>query len=101
VDDFADRPAEMMQARAAERLNLEHQLRRYVEWQRRSGVYGARWRRAAFSTDGLGHATADELERLSEMHRETVAAWRESIDREDGQEREPVYWFLRGFPVKP
>ena len=65
VEDYADKPAEMMQARAAERLNFEHQVRRFSEWRKRSAGYTRRWRRSAFSADGLAYATPDELADLS------------------------------------
>jgi DNA-binding transcriptional ArsR family regulator len=101
VDDYADKPAEMMQARAAERLNFEHQIRRFSEWRKKSAGYSRPWRRSAFSADGLAYATPDELSELSSLVAETVSSWREAIDRDDGQEREPVYWFVHGFPVRP
>lgn len=102
VEDFADNPADLVQARAAERLNLEHQLRRLADWQRRSPGYDQAWRQAAFSNDGLvRRATAEELGELSRLLSETIAAWQASIDTDDGREREPVFWFARGFPVRP
>ncbi len=101
VEDYADKPADMIQARAAERLNFEHQIRRFSEWRKRSAGYTRRWRRSAFSADGLAYATPDELAELSQLIGETVSAWREAIDRDDGQQREPLYWFAHGFPVRP
>lgn len=101
VDDFADKPAEMMEARVAERLNFEHQVRRFADWRRRSDGYGQDWRRAAFSADGLSRATTEELAELSRLLLEAVESWSASIDRDDGQEREPVFWFAHGFPVRP
>ena len=101
VEDFADRPAELVQARAAERLNFEHQLHRFREWQARRKDYGPGWRRAAFSADGVGQATPAELSELSRLIAQTVTDWRQAIDTDDGKARQPVYWFARGFPMKP
>jgi DNA-binding transcriptional ArsR family regulator len=101
VDDFADQPARMMEARAAQRLNFEHQFRRLAEWLKRSDKAGPTWRRAAFSADGLSRATTAELEELSRLFAEAFDTWADSIDRDDGQEREPIYWFVHGFPVQP
>lgn len=94
--DFADAPAEAYLAREAQRLNLRHQLERLQAWNRvsdRSDV-------EAFSTDLLAWATADELADLQHRISATLDAWRADIDREDGQQRMPVFFFAYGFPTE-
>ena len=100
VDDFADRPADRVRAQAAERVNVEHQLGKLVDWMRRTASYDEGWRRAAFSNDSLALATPSELSALHEALTATVAQWRASIDTDDGQEREPVFVFQHGFPTR-
>jgi DNA-binding transcriptional ArsR family regulator len=99
VDDYADRPADRVRAQAAERLNIEHQLGKLVDWKRRSASYDEQWRGAAFSNDSLTRATPGELAALQEALTATVREWRDAIDTEDGQEREPVFVFQHGFPT--
>jgi predicted ArsR family transcriptional regulator len=101
VDDFAGNPADRAQAKAAERLNIDHQLRRLSGWKQRQDTVGEDWRRAAFTADLLATATAEELALLGQALVRTWNEWRESIDRDDGQEREPVFVFAHGFPTQP
>lgn len=101
VEDFADNPADRAQAKAAERLNTDHQLGLLSAWKQRQDVMGQDWRRAAFTSDVLATATSEELTVLGEALARTWNEWRESIDREDGQVREPVFVFAHGFPTRP
>ena len=101
VEDFADNPADRAQARAAERLNIDYQLGRLSTWKQRREVMGEDWRRAAFTSDVLATATSEELTALGQALVRTWNEWRESIDREDGQAREPVFVFAHGFPIQP
>jgi DNA-binding transcriptional ArsR family regulator len=101
VEDFADSPADRAQAQAAERLNIDHQLGRLSAWKRRQETMGPDWRRAAFTTDLLATATPAELAALADAMVRTWNTWRESIDRDDGQAREPVFVFAHGFPTQP
>ena len=101
VEDFADNPADRAQAKAAERLNIDHQLDRLSAWMRRQETMGQDWRRAAFSNDMLATATPAELAALADAMARTVNDWRDSIDRDDGQAREPVFVFAHGFPTRP
>ena len=100
-DDYSDSPADRMQAKAAERASIDHQLGRLAAWKRRQDGDTEEWRRAAFSNDMMGRATPDELRELSELLTATWRAWREAIDLEDGQERRPVFFFTHGFPFRP
>ncbi|GGF41238.1 hypothetical protein GCM10011519_13750 [Marmoricola endophyticus] len=101
VDDFADRPADQHRARVADRLNAERHFTKLADWKRREAAAPEAWRRAAYSTDSLGRATAVELEELMRRLVRTVAEWKADIDLDDGQEREPVFMFSHGFPSRP
>jgi DNA-binding transcriptional ArsR family regulator len=100
VEDYDD-AADRTQARAAERLNIDHQLAKLSAWQRESGRADPAWRQAAFSSDFLALASAAELRNLAEALRATVLAWREGIDTDVGTAREPVFVFTHGFPTRP
>jgi DNA-binding transcriptional ArsR family regulator len=100
VDDFADSPADAMLARSAERANINTQIGRLSAWHR-SGSTDPAWSRAAFSTDSLTWASADELAVLSAAVSATIDTWRRAIDAEDGTERRPVFVFAHGFPTAP
>lgn len=101
VDDFADSAADRVQATAAERLNFEYQAGKLAAWKRESARWDPAWRAAAFSSDTVALATPDELAELQVLLAETVRVWREAIDREDEQDREPVFVFSHGFPTRP
>ncbi|QMU98030.1 helix-turn-helix transcriptional regulator [Microbacterium esteraromaticum] len=93
--DYADSPAAAYLAREAQRLNLRHQLERLQQWNRVSESSDVE----AFSTDALAWATAQELLELQHRITEAVDSWRDGIDRADGQERMPVFFFAHGFPT--
>lgn len=99
VDDFADTPADAMLARSAQRANVRTQLGRLQAWHRGTSP-SPEWGRAAFSTDSLSWATAEELSELSKRLGETIARWHSEIDTSDGTERQLVFVFAHGFPTK-
>lgn len=101
VDDFVDRPADRIEARAVEKLNVEYQLRKLSAWKRESERAPQEWRDAAFSSDTTAVATAAELTDLRERLNALTQEWRASIDRTDGQERRQVFLFAHGFPTRP
>jgi DNA-binding transcriptional ArsR family regulator len=101
VADFADNPAQRAEAKAAERVNLDHQLGKLAAWKRRHDAAPAEWQQAAFSTDTTTRATPAELQGLWEALEAAVARWREGIDLGDGQERSPVFFFAHAFPTQP
>jgi DNA-binding transcriptional ArsR family regulator len=101
VEDFGDDAADRTQAKAAERLNVDHQLGKLAAWKRASGRADPAWRRAAFSADFLALATPDELVVLQEALLATVRGWQAGIDSADGTPREPVFVFAHGFPTRP
>jgi DNA-binding transcriptional ArsR family regulator len=99
TEDF-EHAADRTQAKAAERLNIDHQLAKLAGWKREADRAAPAWRRAAFSTDFLARATADELAALQEALEATLRAWRAGIDLDDGADREPVFVFAHGFPTR-
>lgn len=94
--DYADSPAAAYLAREAQRLNLRHQLERLQQWNRVSESSEIE----AFSTDALAWATPQELLELQHRITAAVDTWRAGIDRADGQERVPVFFFAHGFPTE-
>ena len=101
MDDFADAAADRAQARAAERLNLDHQLGKLATWMREAGHADPRWRASAFASDFIAMATPEELAGLRDTLVRTVREWQAGIDVDDGQEREPVFVFAHGFRSRP
>ena len=100
VDDFAD-AADRTQAKAAERLNIDHQLGRLGTWKREADRADPAWRAASFASDFLAMATPDELAALHEALSRAVREWRESLSDEPAVERSPVFVFTHGFPTRP
>lgn len=103
VDDF-DSPAQRIEAKAAQRANVDHELRKLSVWRRESDAAPEPWRRAAFSSDYSAMASPAELEDLGcRLHR-TVQEWRAEVDGEaarDDAEREPVFLFMHAFRSRP
>ena len=100
ADDF-EHAADRTQAKAAERLNIDHQLAKLATWKRAADQADRAWRRAAFSADYLAQATPQELVALQEALHAAVQDWRAGIDLDDGAAREPVFVFTHGFPTQP
>jgi hypothetical protein len=100
VDEF-ESPSQRIEAKAAQRANLDHQLRKLAGWRREYDAAPAPWRQAAFSSDFSAVATAAELEELGRRLVQTMSDWRAEIDREDGKERQPVFVFAHGFRTRP
>lgn len=93
--DFDDSPADAYLAREAERLNVRHQIDRLQQWHKTSRTTDVE----GFATDTLAWATHEELMDLSSRLRAMLDEWRSSIDREDGRQRMPVFFFAHGFPT--
>jgi len=100
VDDY-DTPGDRAVARAAERANIDHALSKLAAWKRAGDTAPREWRRAAFSTDHSATATAAELADLMARLQATIEDWDAAINRTDGTEREPVFFFDHGFPTRP
>jgi DNA-binding transcriptional ArsR family regulator len=101
VDDFADNAADRTQAKAAERLNLDHQLSKLAAWKRESERADPAWRGAAFSADFIALATPAELAELQDALVRTVREWQDALPAGDGAAREPVFVFAHGFRSRP
>lgn len=102
ADDFEASPSDALLAREAERTNISSQLQRLKTWHStKTQRPEPEWSRAAFSTDTLTWASAEELTALSNALRDTLNTWREGIDRDDGSDRRPVFIFAHGFPTTP
>jgi len=93
--DF-DSPADALIAREAQRANVRNQLDRLQRWYRVS----AQSELEGFNTDTLAWATPDELMDLQHRLGTVLDDWKAGIDRTDGQERTPVYFFAHGFPTE-
>ena len=100
VEDFDD-AADRTQAKAAQRLNIDHQLAKLAAWKNSSERADPAWRRAAFSSDFLAMATADELVALQDALTETVRRWRADLPDDTEDQRSPVFVFTHGFPTRP
>lgn len=93
--DF-ESPADALIAREAQRANVRNQLERLQRWYRvsaQSDVEG-------FNTDTLAWATPEELTELQRRLSSLLDEWKAGIDREDGRERIPMYFFAHGFPTE-
>lgn len=92
-----DSPADALLAREAQRANVRHHLDRLQRWDRASAQgddgYG-------FSTDALAWATSEEIQELHTRLNALMDDWKTGIDREDGQERRPMFFFAHGFPTE-
>ncbi|MFE6733826.1 ArsR/SmtB family transcription factor [Microbacterium sp. NPDC057650] len=95
AEDF-DSPSEALLAREAQRANLRNQLDRLKRWYRDTA--DSDW--TGFNTDTLAWATQEELLDLQERLLHMLDDWKSGIDRQDGQERAPIYFFAHGFPTE-
>lgn len=93
--DF-DSPSDALLAREAQRANVRNQLERLQRWYRVS----AQSEIEAFNTDSLAWATPEELTDLQHRLSAMLDEWKAGIDRDDGRERMPVYFFAHGFPTE-
>lgn len=98
ADDFADSPADALLAREAERQNIRAQIERLQRARRRPSAETPGY--DAFSTDTLAWATPGELADLGDRINAVVRDWARDIDRGDGRERIPVFFFAHGFPTE-
>jgi DNA-binding transcriptional ArsR family regulator len=99
--DFADNEAEAAVARAAESINLDHQLRITREWADAPDDEHARWPGGPFSTDTWMRVTDAELAELGDEIISLIRRWADRDLPGDGQERGTVFVFARGVPGQP
>lgn len=96
VDDEAAGAA----AREAEALGLRRQVERVQAWLA-NAESDPEWDDAAFATQHWLRLTPQELRTLSEELVDLLRRWSERTLPDDGQDREPVLVFGRGFPCQP
>src|SRR4051812_41469535 len=101
VADFDDDPAGRVVAEAAERDQLRGCVEKVHGWFDQRDEYDRAWRLAAFSTTSRLNLTAEELDELGRRLSDVMAAFAESIDTSDGQERESVFAFSYAVPSAP
>ncbi len=93
--------AEDLVAAAAEQQNLSHHVDRVYQWFETRSTYDADWTRAAYATESWLQLTPEELVELTERLGDLVTEFRRSIDENDGQPRESVYFFAHAVPARP
>jgi DNA-binding transcriptional ArsR family regulator len=98
--DFADDTAAVTAAYAAESLALQRQFERVQAWNANADTMPD-WDDAAFATQNWLQLTPDELREVAEEVVDVLLKWSRRDLPDDGQEREAVYVFARGFPAQP
>ncbi len=101
VVDAPDASDDEIIAAAAEQQNLSHHVDRVYQWFEARASYGPDWTRAAYATESWLQLTAEELVELTERLQDMVADFGRSIDANDGQQRESVYFFAHAVPARP
>jgi DNA-binding transcriptional ArsR family regulator len=98
--DFADDTAAVTAAYAAEALALQRQFERVQEWNANAATVPV-WDDAAFATQNWMRLTPAELEQVADEVVDVLLRWSSREIPDDGEERESVYVFARGFPAQP
>jgi len=98
--DLLDDPAALSAAREAEALNLRRQIERLQDWMANAET-SPEWMAVSFATQNWLRVTPAELEEVSEEIIALLTRWSQREVPDDGQEREPVLVFARGFPTQP
>jgi DNA-binding transcriptional ArsR family regulator len=99
VADFDDDPAGKVVAEAAERDQLRACVGNVQTWFEQRDSYPQDWRRAAYSGTSRLNVSAAELAELGRRITDVMIEFAESIDTDDGQERESVFAFSYAVPV--
>jgi DNA-binding transcriptional ArsR family regulator len=99
--DFADDTASDVIFRAAESLNLDHQVSLFRQWAQADDEEHARWPVGPFSTDSWMRLTDAELTELGTEMTALIRRWADRKLPDDGQQRDPVFVFARGIPGQP
>ena len=87
-------------AREAEALGLRRQVERVQAWLANAESEPT-WDDAAFATQNWLRCTPEELQEVAEEVVGVLVRWGQRQIPDDGQEREPVLVFARGFPCQP
>lgn len=98
--DFADDTAAVTAAYAAEALALQRQFERVQEWNSNAATVPV-WDDAAFATQNWMKLTPAELVQVAEEVIDVLVRWSRRDLPDDGEDRESVYVFARGFPAQP
>jgi len=98
--ELADDTAAVTAAYAAEALALQRQFERTREWNANAASV-PEWDDAAFATQNWMRLTPEELGELAAEVVDVLVRWAQREVPDDGQEREPVFVFARGFPAQP
>ena len=98
--DFADDTAAVTAAYAAEALALQRQFERVQEWNSNAATVPV-WDDAAFATQNWMKLSPAELLQVAEEVVDVLLRWSSRDVPDDGQDRESVYVFARGFPAQP
>ncbi|WP_404382537.1 helix-turn-helix domain-containing protein [Knoellia locipacati] len=98
--DFASDTAAVTAAYAAEALALQRQFERVQEWNANAATV-PEWDDAAFATQNWMRLTPDEMREMAVEIVEVLVRWSRREVPDDGEERESVFVFSRGFPAQP
>ncbi|MFY1686639.1 ArsR/SmtB family transcription factor [Plantactinospora sp. WMMB782] len=99
--DFADDPASEAVQQAAVSLNLDRQVGLVRDWHASGEEQRAAWGEAPFSTDRWLRFTPDELVEFETELLALLSRWGDRELPDDGQHREPVFFFAYGVPAQP
>ncbi|MFY1672057.1 ArsR/SmtB family transcription factor [Plantactinospora sp. WMMB334] len=99
--DFADDPAAQAVQQAAASLNLDRQVGLVRDWHAAGDDERAAWDGAPFSTDRWLRLTPAELADLETELLALLSRWGDREPPEDGQRRDPVFFFAHGVPARP
>jgi DNA-binding transcriptional ArsR family regulator len=98
--DIAEDTAALAAADAAEALAFQRQVVRTQDWMA-NRESDPQWQDAGFATQNWLRLTPDELRQVGEEVVDVLMRWSGREVPEDGQERESVFVFARGFPAQP
>jgi DNA-binding transcriptional ArsR family regulator len=101
VTDFDDDPAGRLVAEAAERDQLRGCVENVHAWFDQRDEYDHAWGEAAFSSTSRLNLTHEELAELGRQISELMGEFAESIDIDDGRERQMVIAFSYAVPLAP
>lgn len=99
--DFDDDPAGQAVVRAAESLNLERQVSLVHAWRAAGEAERDTWGDSPFATDRWLRLTPAELAELQQEILEVLARWGDRDIPDDGQRRDPVFFFAHAVPARP
>ncbi|MEO3923253.1 metalloregulator ArsR/SmtB family transcription factor [Micromonosporaceae bacterium B7E4] len=99
--DFAGDPSREAVQQAAVSLNLDRQVGLVRDWHAAAEDQRAAWAEAPFSTDRWLRLTPTELAEFETELLALLSRWGDRELPDDGQRREPVFFFAHGIPAQP